>query len=117
MFCPNCRSEFRPGFTTCSDCQILLVEQLPEESEEPEEGGEQIEFRPVLSTFNNGDIAFIKSVLDKEGIRYYFQGENFHYIRPAVEPAILLVEAGRIEDVRDLLRDLNLRFIVFGTLR
>jgi len=25
MFCPQCRAEYRPGFTTCSDCQIDLV--------------------------------------------------------------------------------------------
>ena len=29
MFCPNCRSEYRPGFYRCSDCDIALVEQLP----------------------------------------------------------------------------------------
>ena len=27
-FCPNCRTEFRPGFTTCSDCGSSLVAVL-----------------------------------------------------------------------------------------
>lgn len=30
MFCPACRSEYRPGFTHCSDCDVDLVSELPE---------------------------------------------------------------------------------------
>jgi hypothetical protein len=29
MFCPNCRAEFRGGFTHCSDCGVALVEAIP----------------------------------------------------------------------------------------
>ena len=28
MICPNCHAEFREGFTTCSDCDVPLVEDL-----------------------------------------------------------------------------------------
>jgi hypothetical protein len=31
MYCPQCGSEYREGFTTCADCQIPLVERLPPE--------------------------------------------------------------------------------------
>ena len=117
MFCPSCRAEFRPGFTMCSDCHIPLVGQLPQEPEEPHaDEDEYVRFKPILSTFNNGDIALIRSLLENEGIRHFFQGENFHYIRPAVEPAILMVDENRIEEVRELLKDLKLRYIVFGTI-
>jgi membrane protease YdiL (CAAX protease family) len=37
MFCPSCRSEFREGFTLCPDCEIGLMEELPEETEEQAE--------------------------------------------------------------------------------
>jgi hypothetical protein len=30
MFCPECRAEYRPGFTRCSDCDVDLVHELPE---------------------------------------------------------------------------------------
>ena len=28
MFCPQCRAEYRPGFSRCSDCDVDLVEEL-----------------------------------------------------------------------------------------
>ena len=32
MFCPVCESEYREGFTKCSDCDVDLVEHLPDDS-------------------------------------------------------------------------------------
>lgn len=29
MFCPQCRSEYRAGFTRCTDCDVDLVDELP----------------------------------------------------------------------------------------
>ena len=29
MYCPNCKTEYRPGFTRCSDCDVDLVWELP----------------------------------------------------------------------------------------
>jgi hypothetical protein len=31
MFCPKCRAEYRPGFTRCSDCDVDLVHEFPEQ--------------------------------------------------------------------------------------
>lgn len=31
MFCPSCRTEYRPGFTKCADCGVDLVDALPSE--------------------------------------------------------------------------------------
>ncbi|MCE5199311.1 MAG: DUF2007 domain-containing protein [Armatimonadota bacterium] len=30
-YCPECRYEYRPGFTTCPDCNVELVDELPKE--------------------------------------------------------------------------------------
>ena len=29
MFCPQCKAEYRQGFTVCADCEVPLVWQLP----------------------------------------------------------------------------------------
>ena len=29
MFCPECRTEYRPGFKRCPDCEVDLVSELP----------------------------------------------------------------------------------------
>lgn len=37
MFCPECRAEFRPGFTRCADCDVPLVDRLPARRDDPDE--------------------------------------------------------------------------------
>ena len=115
MFCPKCEAEYREGFTTCSDCHIPLIEQLPEELEASDYKPEYVEFKPLLSTYNSGDIAFIKSIFDSENINYYFKGENFHFVRPAVQPAILMVEENQVKDALTLLRDIDLTYMLLST--
>jgi hypothetical protein len=34
MFCPECKAEYRPGFTRCADCDVDLVANLPEANRE-----------------------------------------------------------------------------------
>ena len=34
MFCPQCKAEYRQGFTRCSDCDVDLVYALPQDSEQ-----------------------------------------------------------------------------------
>jgi hypothetical protein len=106
MYCPKCKSEYRDGFSTCSDCDVALVHELPSEPE-----SEFIEYEEVLSTFNPADVALIKSMLDGENIIYCFHGEHFMHIRPLVEPARLMVDKKEVETARELLRDLDLSFM------
>ena len=35
MFCPQCKAEYRFGFTTCSDCGVDLVEHLDDDANIP----------------------------------------------------------------------------------
>ena len=40
MFCPVCGSEYRPGFLTCVDCEVPLVDQPPARVSAGEAGGD-----------------------------------------------------------------------------
>ena len=108
MYCPKCRTEYRKGFTTCADCEIPLVEELPPE---PEQKPEYVEYAHLLSTYNLSDIALIKSVFDGEDIIYYFQGESFTYLM--VQPTKLMVSKDDIERAKELIMDLDLHYRFF----
>ena len=103
MFCPKCKSEYRQGFYKCADCGVYLVSELPQTS--ADEGGD--EFVQVFSTYNQGEIAFIKSVLDGEDITYFFQGESSTMLIAAGAYARLLVKAEEAERAREILKDLG----------
>lgn len=105
MFCPECKSEYREGIAVCATCQIPLVELLP-----PEPEPEFVEFEEVLRTYNPADLAFVKSLLEGEGIAHFFQEESFNQI-PSVVPARLLVRKDQVGLVREILRDTQLTFM------
>jgi hypothetical protein len=61
----------------------------------------------VFSTYNPGEIAVIKSVLDARDIRYFFQGENINLLIAAGARPRLLVDEKDARLVRDILRELG----------
>ena len=69
----------------CADCDIPLVAELPVEPvPESVQQTSQSTLVPVFETYNQHDIAIIKSTLDAEGIIYHFSGETipdrtYHY--------------------------------------
>ncbi|HDQ03958.1 MAG TPA: hypothetical protein ENN23_05220 [Deltaproteobacteria bacterium] len=104
MFCPKCKSEYREGFYKCADCGVDLVDYLPEEHmDDPSD----IEFVEVYSTYNQGEVAFIKSVMEGEGVTYYFQGDNPSMLIAAGAYARLLVKADEAQRAREILQDLE----------
>jgi len=66
-----------------------------------------VEMTEVFSTYNPGDIAFIKSVLEGEDLHYYFQGESSAMLVAAGAYARLLVRVDQAERVRDILREIG----------
>ena len=104
MFCPKCKSEYREGFYKCTDCGVDLVGALP--SEQTDDLGD-VEFVEVFSTYQQGDIAFIKSVLDGEGIHYFFSGESTVMMIGAGSYARLLVKADEVQRAREILQELG----------
>ena len=103
MFCPKCHAEYRDGYTKCAECLVDLVVESPQRSEDVR----YVEMIEVFSTYNPGDIAVIKSVLDGEGIHYYFEGENSTMMVGAGAYARLLVQEDQVERVRDILQELG----------
>ena len=116
MFCPKCGAEYREGFTHCSDCDVDLVKELPKEKTKPirEATEDDKTFIGVLSTYNLGDIALIRSILDNEGIEYYLQGENTASIRGYMDPTILMVRSDQVEVVKELLKDFDAKWGMFS---
>jgi hypothetical protein len=67
-----------------------------------------IEYELILETHNAGDQAFIKSILDSEGITYFFQGE---YVAPYLFHALpmrLLVKKEDSAKARDILANMEI---------
>ncbi len=101
MYCPKCKGEYREGFTQCTDCQIPLVDELPQS----ELDDAPIELVEVLSTADPGLIALVKSVLEAEDIPYLAHGEHFSRMHATI-PVRFLVAKEDVEVARDVLKDL-----------
>jgi hypothetical protein len=73
-FCPHCRSEYRQGFKTCSDCGTDLVEDLPPVADNKEETGAE-----MVSVFDAPDqmsALAVSALLDENGIRATIKSEQ-----------------------------------------
>ena len=104
MWCPSCRAEYVPGIRECPDCHVILVNTPPPPPV-------AVEFEELLRTFNQGDIALIKSILDDAEIDYFFQGEIFNLVDPLIQPARLRVRKDQAGDAKELLKGLNVSFL------
>jgi hypothetical protein len=79
MFCPKCKAEYREGFTECADCNVALVYKLEEDSTQLSRqpiGFEYENLTELLTTNRQDEIAFFKSILEREKIPYLVQGEH-----------------------------------------
>jgi hypothetical protein len=110
MFCPQCKAEYRPGFTRCSDCGVDLVDRLPEE---PRTGRsrriDSSKLVPILQTNDRSDVLSIKIALDSEGVEYILQGEIMASFRTS-DPVVLLVREDEVESVREILSGIKLNY-------
>ncbi len=72
MWCPNCKSEYREGFTVCADCGAALVANLREKPA----------FQPAYLTTTHEENAWeLPELLRRMKIACYLAGENQIYIR------------------------------------
>jgi hypothetical protein len=101
MFCPVCHAEYREGFLECSDCDVDLVEHL-------EPMAEMQGFVKLATIFSEGDIAVIKTSLDKSEIEYYIDGEQSHRLAPVPLAARLMVREDFRKEAESILKELEL---------
>ncbi len=109
MFCPNCKAEYQQGYTRCSDCDVPLVDTLPEESHG--EVDPDARFIKLFETNDQTDISVVKSILDGAGIRYFFQNDLMSVIYPFIQPAALMVLEEDVARTVDLLKDVKLNYL------
>lgn len=74
MYCPQCRVEYREGFTECSDCHIpLLAGKLPPEPAGPFDPA--LGLVVVLETNDRIHLALVKGLLEDAGIPFFVLGQ------------------------------------------
>jgi hypothetical protein len=102
MYCPICKTEYRPGFIKCAECMVPLVPTLP--PEEPEPIPEYVDLEEVMTSFDIGEISMARSLLDDHYISYFIEGENFSTCFGSV-PARILVPKDKVKKAKELLKD------------
>lgn len=70
MFCPVCKSEYRFGFTECSDCGVPLVERLDDASSPPNEPVNPDLAEQLWTGADSNDCDLICNALDEAKIPY-----------------------------------------------
>jgi antitoxin component YwqK of YwqJK toxin-antitoxin module len=112
MFCPKCGAEYVEDITVCSKCNAPLVAQPPD--------GIEPGFIKFVTVYKTGDpafIAFAKSILQSEGIQYYFKGEGIQDLfaggrlgtgfNPAIGPVQIQVDEKDVEKAKELLKQIE----------
>jgi putative acetyltransferase len=115
VFCPECRSEYREGFTKCAECGVPLVDVLPDSTglvTEPD--------ARIVTVYRTGDAALIalaRSLLESAGIQYEAKGEGIqdffamgrvaNSFNIVVGPVEIQVEERDAEEAAALLKDLE----------
>jgi len=81
MFCPQCKSEYQPEFIRCADCDVAVVDFLPES--EPYEDGpptEDLDYIPIASAPGALEEGQMVSFLQANGIDARAVGQELRKI-------------------------------------
>ena len=74
MYCPQCRIEYRDGFSECSDCHVPLSPgPLPLEPARPFDP--TLDLVVVLETNDRIQLALAKGLLEDAGIPFFVLGQ------------------------------------------
>jgi hypothetical protein len=104
MYCPQCRSEYRQGFTRCSDCDVDLVAELPRDEAHDDPN--------LVKVYETGDAALIpliESLLEDAKIEYEVTNTRRQYVTNSqLGYAEFWVGEDDAAEARTLLADLEL---------
>src|SRR5262245_60507677 len=79
--CPQCRSEYRDGFTHCADCFAELVVADPAGDEEQRvPAPDRLDLVSVFETGNPSLVFLAKTLLESADIEYVIRGEGLQDI-------------------------------------
>jgi hypothetical protein len=107
MYCPECGTEFREGFSKCSDCGAALVAEGPAKKRP---GEPDLELVTVLEANDPVLLGLAKGLLEDAGIPFYSIGSElgvrFGPVTPYANPwQSIQVGADREAEARALLAD------------
>jgi len=104
MICPKCEAEYREGYTKCADCDVELVDTIILENEGYSEL-EEIIFKTVMTSFNQGEIALAKSLLESNNIQCFVQGESFNSLLKTSIPVSIKVPEDYVGQAKEVLKE------------
>lgn len=106
MFCPECETEYREGFTTCADCGVALVAELGVNT-----------LVPLTAERTSSIVDGVVDLLERAEVPYVIEagtalrlldGEVEELEMPDVWEARIWVTAARIEEAKEILREVRL---------
>jgi len=107
MICPQCETEYRDGFTRCSDCDVDLIEPRP--AVNVAETRDDVEQIATFLYLHQAELA--ASVLEGSDIECFLGDAFFAGVRPELAFTSggikLFVRAGDAERAREVLAELD----------
>jgi hypothetical protein len=100
-WCPNCGAEYRPGFTTCADCGVALVEQPPAPEPAPPSPVALDDHEPAV--FDLDDWPTTR----RDALTWMLGGQSIPF--EWEPPGLLIVPAARADDAEGFIDYLDAR--------
>lgn len=103
-FCPMCRSEYREGYTRCSDCDVDLVAALPVAAPD-ESAGTPVNLVELAAFATDAEAEMFREILEKEGIASVLHGDFYPIVGGGGPSVSLLVDESDLTKAGKLLED------------